>query len=74
MHCNFDFHFAKSLEKFILESDWLQGRIEINFYIAIMHPPSYPILSLVNFQDGSILETISKQDKVLTNDKQVDKT
>lgn len=44
MHCNFDFHFAKSLEKFILESDWLQDRIEINFSIAVMHSPSYPIL------------------------------
>lgn len=52
MHCNFDFHFAKSLEKFILECDWLQGRIEINFYIAIMHPPSYPILSFTSQLSG----------------------
>lgn len=41
MHCYFDFHFAKSLEKFILESNWLQDRTEINFYIAIKHLPSF---------------------------------
>lgn len=67
MHCYFDFHFAKSLEKFILESDWLL--LYCRHASSIL---SYPLL--VNFQDGSILETISKQDKVLTNDKQVDKT